>query len=182
MVWWLPVALIAPPSTRWRAISSPATARPGLDPVQVLLGACIVGAVMALPLALMTGQWISPLPPWGAPDLAILGSSFAHALGLFGLCLDGRPGGRGLCRAGVLPRDGLRHLLGLGHPSGETYSGWVWAAVALMFAGLFLVQPRPTARVDAGRLSDPAARPRKTSLAGGHLSVMMPAGAQDSPG
>jgi drug/metabolite transporter (DMT)-like permease len=29
---------------------------------------------------------------------------------------------------------------------GETYSGWVWAAVALMFAGLFLVQPRPTAR------------------------------------
>jgi hypothetical protein len=48
--------------------------------------------------------------------------------------------------AGVLRRHGLRHLLGLGDPSGETYSGWVWAAVALMFAGLFLVQPRPTAR------------------------------------
>jgi len=26
---------------------------------------------------------------------------------------------------------------------GESYSGWIWAALALMFAGLFLVQPRP---------------------------------------
>ena len=25
---------------------------------------------------------------------------------------------------------------------GERYSGWVWAAMALMFAGLFMVQPR----------------------------------------
>ena len=36
---------------------------------------------------------------------------------------------------------------------GERYSGWVWGAMALMFAGLFLVQPRrarevaPVARV-----------------------------------
>jgi hypothetical protein len=44
----------------------------------------LVGTVMALPLALMTGQWISPLPPWGAPDLAIVGSSIAHALAYAG--------------------------------------------------------------------------------------------------
>ena len=26
---------------------------------------------------------------------------------------------------------------------GEVYSIWIWAAMALIFAGLFLVQPRP---------------------------------------
>ena len=25
---------------------------------------------------------------------------------------------------------------------GESYSGWVWAAMAVMFLGMFLVQPR----------------------------------------
>jgi len=28
---------------------------------------------------------------------------------------------------------------------GESYSGWVWAALALMLCGLMLVQPRETA-------------------------------------
>ena len=33
---------------------------------------------------------------------------------------------------------------------GETYSGWIWAALALLFLGLFLVQPR---RADAPRIA-----------------------------
>jgi drug/metabolite transporter (DMT)-like permease len=28
---------------------------------------------------------------------------------------------------------------------GERYSGWLWAALALMLLGLFFVQPRPRA-------------------------------------
>jgi drug/metabolite transporter (DMT)-like permease len=28
---------------------------------------------------------------------------------------------------------------------GERFSGWVWLAMAVMFLGLFLVQPRPRA-------------------------------------
>ena len=36
----------------------------------------------------------------------------------------------------------------------ERYSGWVWLALGLMFAGLFLVQPRARAvvpRLEAGQ-------------------------------
>jgi drug/metabolite transporter (DMT)-like permease len=149
MVWWLPVALIAPAfyAVEGNFVASHGTE--GLDPVQVLLGACIVGAVMALPLALLTGQWISPLPPWGAPDLAILGSSFAHALAYSAyVWLVGRAGAVFAAQVSYLVT--AFGIFWAWVILGETYSGWVWAAVALMFAGLFLVQPRPgEARVQA---------------------------------
>jgi drug/metabolite transporter (DMT)-like permease len=145
MVWWLPMALIAP---MFYAIEGNFVAKfgtAGLDPVQVLLGACCVGTVMALALALLTGQWISPLPPWGAPDLAVVGSSIAHALAYVGyVWMVGRAGAVFSAQVSyVVTVFGIFWAWIL---LGETYSGWVWAAVALMFTGLFLVQPRPTAR------------------------------------
>jgi drug/metabolite transporter (DMT)-like permease len=145
MVWWLPMALIAP---MFYAIEGNFVAKfgtAGLDPVQVLLGACSVGTVMALALALLTGQWISPLPPWGAPDLAVVGSSIAHALAYVGyVWMVGRAGAVFSAQVSyVVTVFGIFWAWIL---LGETYSGWVWAAVALMFTGLFLVQPRLTAR------------------------------------
>jgi drug/metabolite transporter (DMT)-like permease len=145
MVWWLPMALIAP---MFYAIEGNFVAKfgtAGLDPVQVLLGACCVGTVMALALALLTGQWISPLPPWGAPDLAVVGSSIAHALAYVGyVWMVGRAGAVFSAQVSyVVTVFGIFWAWIL---LGETYSGWVWAAVALMFTGLLLVQPRPTAR------------------------------------
>jgi drug/metabolite transporter (DMT)-like permease len=145
MVWWLPLALVAP---LFYAVEGNFVARfgtAGLDPVQVLLGASIMGSVMALPLALMTGQWISPLPPWGAPDMAIVGSSVAHALAYAGyVWMVGRAGAVFAAQVSYLVTAfGIFWAWLL---LGETYSGWIWAAVALMFMGLFLVQPRPAAR------------------------------------
>jgi drug/metabolite transporter (DMT)-like permease len=141
MVWWLPMALVAP---AFYAIEGNFVARygtEGLDPVQVLLGASVVGTVLAAPLALMTGQWISPLPPWGAPDLAILGSSTAHALAYAGyVWMVGRAGAVFAAQVSYLVT--AFGILWAWLLLGETYSGWVWAAIALMFAGLFLVQPR----------------------------------------
>ena len=66
-------------------VRRPSTANWGDAPVQmqragadglpiIMLINFLVGLVMAAPLALITGQWISPLPPWGAPDAAIVGS------------------------------------------------------------------------------------------------------------
>jgi drug/metabolite transporter (DMT)-like permease len=145
MVWWLPVALIAP---AFYAVEGNFVARfgtAGLDPVQVLFGASVVGAVMALPLAVMTGQWISPLPPWGAPDLAIVGASVAHALAYAGyVWMVGRAGAVFAAQVSYLVT--AFGIFWAWVIFGETYSAWVWAAVALMFAGLFLVQPRPAAR------------------------------------
>ncbi|MCU4653125.1 DMT family transporter [Roseibacterium sp. SDUM158016] len=145
MVWWLPLALVAP---AFYAVEGNFVARfgtAGLDPVQLLLGASVIGAAMALPLALMTGQWISPLPPWGAPDFAILGSSAAHALAYSGyVWMVGRAGAVFAAQVSYLVT--AFGILWAWIIFGETYSGWVWAAIALMFAGLFLVQPRGQAR------------------------------------
>ena len=44
----------------------------GLDPFDVLFGASVMGMAIALPLALATGTFIDPRPPWGAPDVARL--------------------------------------------------------------------------------------------------------------
>lgn len=142
MVWWLPMALIAP---TLYAIEGNVVARfgtAGLDPVQVLLGASLVGAAMTLPLALVSGQWISPLPPWGAPDLAIVGSSVAHALAYAGyVWMVGRAGAVFAAQVSYIVT--AFGILWASLLLGETYSGWIWAALGLMFAGLFLVQPRP---------------------------------------
>ncbi|MBY6202277.1 DMT family transporter [Maritalea mobilis] len=141
MVWWLPLALVAP---AFYAVEGNFVARygtEGLDPVQVLLGASLVGLILAAPLAVMTGQWISPLPPYGAPDLAIVGSSTAHAIAYAGYVWLVR-------RAGAVFAAQVSYLVtGFGILwakliLGETYSPWVWAALGLMMLGLFLVQPR----------------------------------------
>jgi drug/metabolite transporter (DMT)-like permease len=141
MVWWLPVALIAP---AFYAVEGNFVARfgtEGLDAVQVLLGASLVGAFIALPLAAMTGQFISPLPPWGAPDLAVVGSSVTHALAYAGyVWVLGRAGAVFAAQVSYLVT--AFGILWAWVLLGETYSGWVWAAIALMFTGLFLVQPR----------------------------------------
>ena len=149
MVWWLPLALVAP---LFYAVEGNFVARygtEGLDAVQVLLGASLVGMIFAAPLAAMTGQFISPLPPWGAPDLAIVASSVAHALAYTAYVWL-------VTRAGSVFAAQVSYLVtGFGILwakliLGENYSPWVWAALVLMMAGLFLVQPRkPPAPVPA---------------------------------
>jgi drug/metabolite transporter (DMT)-like permease len=148
MVWWLPLALIAP---AFYAVEGNFVARygtEGLDAVQVLLGASLVGLLVAAPLAMVSGQWISPLPPWGAPDLAIVGSSTAHALAYAGyVWMVGRAGPVFAAQVSYLVT--AFGILWAWLIFGETYSGWVWGAIALMFAGLFLVQPRSAPQVAA---------------------------------
>jgi drug/metabolite transporter (DMT)-like permease len=141
MVWWIPMALVAP---AFYALEGNVVARHGtggLDAVQVLLGASVVGIFLALPLAVLSGQFISPLPPWGAPDLAILGSALAHAMAYTAYVWL-------VTRAGSVFAAQVSYLVtGFGILwakliLAESYSPWVWAALALMMLGLFLVQPR----------------------------------------
>ena len=134
MVLWLPVALIAPAFYAFEGNFVARYGTEGLDAVQVLFGASMVGMVLAAPLAWFTGQWIAPLPPYGAPDLA---HAAAYVIYVW---LVGRAGP-------VFAAQGAYLVTGFGILwakllLGETYSIWVWAALALMFLGLFLVQPR----------------------------------------
>lgn len=141
MVAWLPLALIAPMFYAFEGNVVAKWGTEGLDPMQVLLGASIVGALVSLPLAILTGEYIDPRPPWGAPDFALVGSSLIHAVVYCGyVWMVGRAGsvfaaqvsylvtGFGVIWAMVLLR--------------ESYTPYVWASMLLMFAGMSLVTPR----------------------------------------
>lgn len=150
MLLWLPVAVIAP---LCYALEGNVVARwgmQGLAPGHVLFGASVVGAVLALPLAVGSGQFIDPRGPWGAPEYALVASSVIHVLVYTGyVWLVSRAGsvfaaqvayvvtGAGVCWAMLL--------------LGERYSLWVWAAMALIAFGMALVQPRRANRLAEGK-------------------------------
>ena len=80
MIVFIPLALVSPVLY---GLEGNLVARLGTgdtDPIQLLCGASVVGAVIALPLAIGSGQWIDPRGPWGAPDWALVLSSLAHAM------------------------------------------------------------------------------------------------------
>ena len=150
MLAWVPVGLIAPAFYAFEGNFVARHQPEELDAVQVLLGASLVGVVLSLPIALVSGEWISPLPPYGMPDLAVVISSVAHALSYAGyVWLVGSGGPVFAVQISYLVTGfsvGWLWLL-----LGETYSAWVWGAFALMLIGVALVQPRPKQPLAAGR-------------------------------
>jgi drug/metabolite transporter (DMT)-like permease len=144
VILWVFVALI---SSLFYALEGNVVARMGtneLDAVQVLCGASVVGTVITLPLAILSGQFIDPRFPWGAPDQAIVASSLLHAAAYTGyVWLVGRAGPVFAVQVSYLVT-----LFGVTWAMlflGESYSPYFWAALAVMLAGLALIQPRPKA-------------------------------------
>lgn len=144
--WWIPIGLI--PSVLY-AFEGNLVSRfgmAGLDAFQALLGASIVALLVSAPMMIVTDSWINPLPPYGMPALALVLSSAIHAFVYSGyVWLVGAAGSLFAVQVGyVVTLSGVfwsRVFLG------ETYSPWVWAALALVMAGVFLVQPKPGLRV-----------------------------------
>ena len=141
MAIWIPLALVAPfcYAVEGNFVGKWGTAP--LDPVQVMWGACAVGVVMALPLALMTDQFVLPGPPFALADLTLLITAVIHVTVYTAyVWLVGRAGAvfAGQVAYLVTGFGVLWSMLLLG----ERYSLWVWAATALMLLGLALVQPR----------------------------------------
>lgn len=116
----------------------------GLDPFQLMLGAALTGLVIVTPLMLATDQAIAP--QWPLPDaqLALVAASFIHVIVYAGyVWLVGRAGavftvqvsymvtGFGLFWAWLI--------------LGELFSTLIFVALAAMFAGMYMVQPRPKA-------------------------------------
>ena len=112
-----------------------------MGPIRLLAGASIVAALFSLPAALATGQFISPLPPWGAPEAAILTSSIIHGSTYAGYVWLNRRAGPTFAAQSAYLVTGFGVLWSM-VLLGETYSGLFWAAFALMCVGVVLVQPR----------------------------------------
>lgn len=146
---WIPVALI---SSAFYAFESNFVARWGtmnLGPFRVLWGASAVAMCLTLPLALISGQFIDPRGTWGAPDYALVASSLLHVGAYSGyVWLVGAAGSVFAVQVSYFVT-----LFGVVWAMlflGEAYSAYIWAALAVMIAGLALVQPRPRAALVHG--------------------------------
>ena len=118
--------------------SSPAR---GANPVQVLWAGSLVALVILVPLAAVFGGFHSPLAGIGRGEAAVIAAGLLsmaafvgyiallrHAGAVFGAQVAYTVTGSGVIWAMVL--------------LGERYSIGVWVALAALFVGLFLVQPR----------------------------------------
>ncbi|MFN0115802.1 MAG: DMT family transporter [Paracoccaceae bacterium] len=138
---WLPVALVGP---LFYAIEGNYVARVGTggaDPVAAMFLASLAGAAMALPVVIATGQWFLPAPPFSRAEWALVASSALHACLYAGYVWLAAAAGAVFAgqTAYIVTGSGVLWAMLL---LGERFSGWVWLALALMLAGLFLVSPR----------------------------------------
>ena len=144
MVVFIPLALIAPFFYGLEGNIVAKWGLGGLQPVDVLFGGSIVGAILAFPVAVAFGQFIDPRGPWGAPDIALILSSIIHVLVYTAyVWMVGRAGPVFAVQVSYLVTG-----FGVGWAIlilGESYSAWVWAAMAVILGGVFLVQPSPRA-------------------------------------
>jgi drug/metabolite transporter (DMT)-like permease len=114
----------------------------GLGPFQVMLGSSLVGLVVTAPIMVGSGQYITPVWPMPLPQSALVGASVIHVFVYATyVWLAGRTGavfavqvsylvtGFGLIWAWII--------------LGEDYASTIYLALAAMFVGMYLVQPRP---------------------------------------
>jgi drug/metabolite transporter (DMT)-like permease len=140
MAAWLPLAMVGP---MFYAMEGNYVAKWGmgdLDAVQAMFWASLLAALLALPLALGMDQWIDPRPPYGTPELALMASSTIHALMYAAyVWLAAKAGAVFATQTSyVVTLSGVLWAMLL---LDEQFSAWVWAAMAVMLVGLFLVQP-----------------------------------------
>ncbi|MCZ4351073.1 DMT family transporter [Roseovarius aestuarii] len=141
MVAFVPIALLAPLlyATEGNLVAKWGTQ--DLDSMQVILAASIFGMAVTLPLALITDQWINPMASFGAPEAALVASAVIHAaVYATYVWLVGRAGSVFAAQASYLVT-GCGVLWSMWLLS-ESYSAYVWAALAVMMVGMTLVQPR----------------------------------------
>jgi drug/metabolite transporter (DMT)-like permease len=146
---WLAIALIAPLFYALEATYVARFGTAGVDPVQAMFAASVVGMVLSLPVALATGQWFNLLAvDWGRAEWALTISSAIHAVIYAAyVWLAARAGAVFAAQVSYLvTATGVFWAMLL---LGERFSPWVWLALVVMLSGVALVQPR-------GRVEAPA--------------------------
>jgi drug/metabolite transporter (DMT)-like permease len=141
MAAYLPIALIGP---LFYAFESNYVARfgtAGMDAVQAMFLASTVGAVITLPLAIGSGQFIDPTLPWSGAEWALIASSTIHCFAYASyVWLAARVGAVFASQTSyIVTGTGVIWAMLL---LGERFSPWVWAALGVMMVGLTLVKPR----------------------------------------
>lgn len=113
----------------------------GLDAMQILFGASVVGLAISVPMAVGLGQVITPFQPWHAPEQAIFFAAILNWAAYVSFVWL-------IARTGPVFSSQVAYLVtawGIVWSMlflGERYSIWVWAAFGLMILGILLVRPR----------------------------------------
>lgn len=145
MAAFVPLALIAPLSYSVEGVGLGRMGTAGLDAVQVLCGASLISAAVALPAALAMGIFIDPRLPWGPGEVAVAVSGLVNAVTYAAyVWLIGRAGAVFAAQVSyIITGAGVFWSMVM---LGEVYSPWIWAAMALILTGLLLVRPRRATR------------------------------------
>ncbi len=149
LVGFIPLAIVGPLFYALEANFVARQGTAGMDAVQAMFMASLVGLMLCLPLTLMTGQWINPLRPWGAAEWGLVGSSIVHALCYAGyVWLAARAGAvfAAQCSYLVTAAGVVWAMIILG----ERLDPLLWLALVVMLSGVALVQPRPANRSNQG--------------------------------
>lgn len=145
MAAFLPIALVGPLFYAMEATYVARNGTEGLDAVQAMFGASVVGLILCAPVTLGTGQFINPAEGFGRAEAALVGSSVIHALMYAGyVWLASRAGAVFAAQCSYLVTGaGIFWAMAL---LGERFSPFVWLAVVLLLCGVALVNPRETGR------------------------------------
>lgn len=112
-----------------------------LDAIDILFGSAVVGLVVITPFVVATGQFVNLFKPWDVADWSLIGVSVFHGLAYGGYFYL-------IARAGPVFTSQVAYLI---TGSGvlwsilllsESYSGWIWSSLGLMFLGMLLIQPK----------------------------------------
>ncbi len=114
----------------------------GLDPFQVMFGASVMGLVIIVPLTFATGQFVTPVWPVEIPQLALIVGSVVHVFVYASyVWLVGRAGAVFAVQVSYMVTG--FGLIWSNLILDEVYAPTIWIALAAMFVGMYLVQPRP---------------------------------------
>ena len=136
----MPLAMVGPLFYALEATFVARYGTAGMDPLQAMFGASVVGVVLCLPLVWVTGSWVSPMPPWGRAEGALLVSSTLHAVLYAGYVgLAAKAGAVFASQtAYIVTASGLCWAMLL---LGERFAPLVFVAVAVLLVGMSLVKP-----------------------------------------
>ncbi|MGX9357194.1 DMT family transporter [Roseobacteraceae bacterium S113] len=152
LVGWVLLAMVAPAFYAFEGNYVARWGTAGMGPIEVIAGASITGAVASLPLAVLTGQFIDPRGGFGLAEWAFLGSTSLHIMVYTTyVWMAGRAGATFTAQVSYLVT-GFAVIWAM-VLLGERYALTIWLAMAVMLAGMALVQPRRAkalGKTDAG--------------------------------
>lgn len=123
---------------------------PAADSIALAAGTLVTTAVLVAPVVVATGTAFGVGPPWDAVDVAVLAlptiTGLAHIV-LFELIRTAGPVFFSLVNYFTTASGVVWGMLLFG----ERHSPWIWAALALMFGALALVNTRPARVGNDGR-------------------------------